>query len=467
MAGSFREQRPTSMTDTIDRIADYASALTFADLAPSVIRESKRRLIDTVGCTLAGLDTPPARIAQTLARRANGSGGAYLLGTRDRVLPELAAFANGVAGRVLDGNDCCTGGGGHPSDSIAAILAAAGSASADGRAVIAAIAVAYEIHQRLFAASRIFAKGFDHVLYTAIASAAASSRLFGLSRDELRHAASLATTANLALGATRRGELSMWKGCAGANAARNGLFAAIAAKHGMTGPQAPIDGTHGLAEITGGFHVDLPAPRDTAGILQTDMKEFATEFHSQGPMVAALELARGIDPAQIERIAIHTYTFAYKETGSGAEKWRPKTRETADHSLPYTVAAVLVDGEFSEAIFAPDRFADTRILALADKITVHDDPSLSSQVPNAFPCRIEMTVDGRTRAFSLQNPRGHHDNPLSDDDVCNKFTALAARALTQVQASRLLEELWDVERWTMMDRLFEQAAAGNTREGNA
>jgi 2-methylcitrate dehydratase len=358
--------------------------------------------------------------------------------------------------RYLDGNDCYPGGGGHPSDAIPAVLAAAETAGAAVPDVLTAITLAYELHYSLFQATRIFAQGLDHALYTAMASAAGAAKVLGLDAEQTAQALAIATTSNIALGATRRGQLSMWKGCAGANGARNGLFAALAAQAGLTGPDAPIEGVHGLQELIGEFRLaPLTPPHGAFRIGRADMKYYVTEYHSQGPIHAALQLRRALSVDAIERIAVHTYTFAHKEIGSGAEKWRPTTRETADHSLPYTVAAVLLDGAFSDAIFSPERFTDPRILALADRITVHDDPELTRQFPQAFPCRVEITTrDGKNHVARLQNPRGHHDDPMSDDEVADKFRALAGQRLPPSRVEAALQRLWHVEQCSTIHELF-------------
>src|SRR5262249_56318396 len=121
-----------------------------------------------------------------------------------------------------------------------------------------------------------------------------------------------------------------------------------------------------------------------------DMKFYGTEYHSQGPLAAALSLRAGLDLDAIAAIRIRTYEFAHKEIGSGPEKWRPATRETADHSLPYIVAASLVDGHFSDAIFAAERFSDPRILALADKIVVVEEPEFTRAVPGRFASHVDI-----------------------------------------------------------------------------
>jgi 2-methylcitrate dehydratase len=208
------------MDESTRRIADYAVALAYAGLPAEVVHECKRRVVDTVGCALGAFDEPPSRIARALAERASVPHGARVLGTGQRALPELAAFANGVMARYLDGNDVFPGGGGHPSDVISAVLAAADLAGADGPAVITGIVLGYEIYGALFRTACMRDHGLDHVFYTAVGSAVGAAKMLGFDRDRIGQAIALAVTPNIALHATRRGELSMWKGAAGGNAAR-------------------------------------------------------------------------------------------------------------------------------------------------------------------------------------------------------------------------------------------------------
>jgi 2-methylcitrate dehydratase len=443
---------------TVRRIADYAAGLSFADLPADAVHACKRRIADTLACGIAGFDAEPCRIARAIALRAEVADGGRVLGTTRRVLPELAAFANAAMARYLDGNDCFPGGGGHPSGVIAPALAAAQVAGADGHAAIAAIVVGYEVHRALHDSLRVMTRGLDHAFYPAVAAAVASAKLLGLDRARMINAIALAVTANLPLAVTRRGQLSMWKGVAEANGARNGLFAALLAQAGMTGPEKPFEGALGLHHLVGPVDVDLLG-RAPLAIVAADMKFFVTEYHSQGPLTAALELADGLDVDAIAAIHVHTYEFAYKEIGSGPEKWRPTTRETADHSLPYIVAATLVDGGFSDAIFAPARFCDPRILALADRITVTEDPAFTRLFPAQFRCRVEISLrDGTRRVAGLGVPHGHHDDPLTDAEVEQKFTALAGRKLAPVRLAKAWSAIQDFEHCARLDDLFDALA---------
>ncbi len=446
------------MTDTtIAQIADFANTLQFSDIPVHVSHDCKRRLIDTFACGLAAHYQPPCGIARGVALRVKMPNGSYILGTAHKTLPELAAFANGVMVRYLDGNDAYPGGGGHPSDMIPAVLAAANINKSPGKDVITAVTLAYEVFYNFRQAACMRDHGMDHVFYTAVGSAIGAAKLMSLSREQLANAISLAVTPNIALHATRRGHLSMWKGCAGGNAARNGTFAAVLAAQGMTGPDQAIEGSHGLRELVGSFEFPpLPGPGRPFKLPQAQMKYFLSESHSHAPITAALELYRRVTADDIKDITIYTYWFAWSEIGSEREKWRPTTRETADHSLPYIVAAVLLDGRFGDEIFSEERLQDEKIHQLADKIMVKEDPELSRQFPEKYPCRIEITTrSGNTLTASVEYPRGHHKNPMTDEEVSDKFRSLAGRVLPKKQIEQALTSLWKIEEASDLELLFE------------
>ncbi|MFQ5950140.1 MAG: MmgE/PrpD family protein, partial [Nitrospiria bacterium] len=333
-----------------ERLARYSRNLSYRRLSPDVIHEVKRRLIDTFACALGGWKSTPARIAREAARSVRLRSGATLLGSAWKTTPDLAAFANGTAVRYLDFNDTyLSKEPAHPSDNIPAALAAAEAAGEGGKKLIEAIVLGYEIQCRLCDAAALRPKGWDHVTYGALSTALVASKLRGLSEVRTRHAVALAGTANCALRQTRVGALSMWKAAAFANAARNGLFAASLAALGMTGPSPIFEGEKGLMQIVSG-PFDLP-PLDPSGpfkILETYIKYYPVEYHAQSAVEAALRL-RGKRPDVkwngIESVTVRTPAVSYEIIGSDPEKWHPKTRETADHSLPYCVAAALNDGE--------------------------------------------------------------------------------------------------------------------------
>jgi 2-methylcitrate dehydratase len=426
-------------------IANFATQLDYTDLPDDVVHDCKRRIIDTIGCALAAFDEEPVRVARAVATRASVGGGSHVIGTAQRTLPELAAFANSVASRFIEGNDTYPGGGGHPSDCLLPVLAVAQSARASAKVAIAAIVLAYEVHRYLFRAFPMRKHALDYVLYNAVSSAAGAAKVLALSTEQTAHAIALAAVPNLGTDISRRGHLTMWKGCAAANAARNGVFAAIMASEGMAGPPTPFE--DGLTAVIGAEEIcPFPVDPNRFSLIRADYKFFLSEFHAQGPAFLALELRPQIALDEIEKIEVFTYHFAWFEIGSGAEKWKPTTRETADHSMPYVVAAVLIDGVYTDATFTPERFSDARTLELMKKITIAEDADFNKRYPNSLPCRMTITLkNGEQKTAELSNPIGHHDRPMSDAQVIEKFRGLAGRKLPPERLAKVLDRVWKIE----------------------
>ena len=241
-----------------DRLAEYTKSLRYDDLPPAVVHEVKRRLLDSLGCAFGAWNAPPCRIARKLAQSVKLAHGATLWGTSHKTVPDLATFANGALVRYLDFNDTYLAKEpAHPSDNIAAVLAVGEAARASGQLVIQAIALAYEVQCRLCDAASLRLRGWDHVTYGPFSSALAAAKVMKLSKAKTLQAINLAGVANIALRQTRVGDLSMWKACAFSNAARNGVFAAMLARQGMTGPAPIFEGEKGFMNLVSG-PFDLP-----------------------------------------------------------------------------------------------------------------------------------------------------------------------------------------------------------------
>ncbi len=377
--------------------------------------------------------------------------GATLLGTRHRAPPDWAAFANGCLVRYLDYNDTyLSKEPAHPSDNIPAALAIAEAEQADGRELTLAIALAYEVQCRLCDAASLRARGWDHVTYGAFSSALAAARLMRLETARTRHAVNIAGVASAALRQSRVGELSHWKGCAFANAARHGIFAALLAREGMTGPAPIFEGDMGFEKLLTGVplrvRVENWGNRSNGDfmILRTSIKFWPAEYHAQSAIEAALKLRPQIgEPAQIESVRIESHGAAVDIIGSEPEKWRPTHRETADHSLPYLVAVTLADGELTERQFTAERLADPVLSALVQRVKVERHEELSARYPEATGNIVTVRLrGGRALSERVDYPRGHARNPLTDAEVETKFHALADPRLGRKRADAVLEWLW-------------------------
>lgn len=434
-------------------LAAYAGKLRYEDLPAAAVHEVKRRFIDSIATAVGAMDAEAYAVARRCALRVQGEPGAGLFGG-GRSSPEWATFLNGLLIRYLDYNDTYLSlEPAHPSDNLAAVLAVGDATGSDGKAMITAAVLAYEFQCRMCDAASLRKYGVDHVTYGAISSCAAACKLLALDAEKTTHALGIAGVCNVALRQTRSGELSMWKGCAFANAARNGVFAALLAAEGMTGPAPIFEGDLGFFKLVTREAFQL-APLGGDGrpfmINETYIKFWPAEYHSQSAIDAALQLRPEIgDVGAIEAIDIHTFDAAVDIIGKDPEKWRPRTRETADHSLPYCTAVALADGDVTLAQFEPARIADEALLALVAKVKVHRDAGLSLRYPAGIPNRLTVKLrDGRQLVREVEFPRGHARNPMTDAEVEHKFRTLVEPRFGKARADQILQTCWDLDRLT-------------------
>ena len=443
-------------TTLAQRMAAYASRLKFEQIPKASIHEAKRRLIDSFATAVGAMSSEAFAIARQCALRIQSTPGATLLGGGTSSI-EWATFVNGLLIRYLDFNDTyLSKEPAHPSDNFAPVLAVGESVGASGRDILTAAVLAYEIQCRLCDASSLRKQGVDHVTYGALSSAVAASKLLGLDVTKTTHAIGLAGVCNVALRQTRSGELSMWKGCAFANAARNGVFAATLASAGMTGPAPIFEGDLGFMKLVTrepfavapmGAEFDDDAP---FMITDTYIKFWPAEYHSQSAIDAALQLRQRIgDPARIAAVDIFTFEASYNIIGKYAEAWAPKTRETADHSLPYCTAVALLDGDVTLRQFDAVRFTAPDVLELLTHVKVHLDNSLTPRYPRGIPNRLVVTLtDGRQETLEVEFPRGHAGNPMTDAEVEAKFRAMVEPRFGRPTADAVLEKCWKFEEVT-------------------
>jgi 2-methylcitrate dehydratase len=453
------------------RLAQYCQALRYGDLPDAVVHEVKRRVLDSLGCALGAWNAPPCSIARRMAQTVKMPQGATLWGTAHTTLPDLASFANGGMVRYLDFNDTyLSKEPAHPSDNIPAIVAVGEAIHASGKQVVEAIALAYEIQCRFCDAAALRPRGWDHVTYGSFSSALGAAKLMKLSSVKTVHAINLAGIANVALRQTRVGDLSMWKACAFSNAARNGVFAAMLARLGMTGPSPIFEGEKGFMKLVSG-PFDLAALGGETGqpseigqfkILDTYIKHYPVEYHAQTAVETAVALrnelidaegARAID--RVTDVEIGSYDVAIEIIGRDPEKWQPTTRETADHSFPYCVAAALLDGRMTLQSFGAKRLHDPAMRDLMKKIRVVQQPEFVGCYPKTMPTRITVRTDvGKTYMKQVDVPVGHPSNPMSDRDLEAKFRRLAAGRLNRPRIDRLIEFVWKLDRAKDISKLM-------------
>lgn len=412
-------------------------------------------MLDALGCAVGALAGDPIVRLRAAVDLLGGNPLATLIGG-GRTAPDRAALYNGALVRYLDFNDAylATGETCHPSDNLGAVLAAAEYAGRDGADLLTALAVAYQIQCRLSALAPVRARGFDHTTQGAYAAAAGVARALGLDAVRAAHAIAISGTANNALRVTRTGRLSHWKGLAYPSTGAAATTAAFLAREGITGPLEVFEGNKGFIEaIAGPFAVDW-AREDLEAVRRCSLKRYNAEFHSQLALEGILELRDAHDlPAdwieRIEHIEVTIFDAAYHIIGGGEEGNKPeaiRTKEQADHSLPYLLAVALLDGEVGPAQYAPERSARADVQALLRRVTVRPDAALSQRFPGAMPCRIAVHLrDGRTLSVEKEDYEGFFTRPMPWERVAAKFHQLAALYADATLRGEIVEAVANLE----------------------
>lgn len=432
--------------DNITRdIARFAAALRIEDIPKRTQGIATQIIVDTVACALGGSRCEAASMGRALAPPpAPGVPGGRVMITGELTTAESAAFINGCMIRFLDYNDSYPTG--HPSDCTGALLALAAETDASGARLLTATVVAYEVYNRLTESARMRYLGWDQGAAIAVGVAAGLGNLLGLPEEQVAHAVSLAAVSCVPMRATRAGRLSLWKGAAGPHAAREATCLTQLAQLGMTGPEAPFEGRHGLWDlVTGPFEMRPFPPRGDFLTEKVRLKYWPLEYNIQIVVWAALELREKVRRAEIRSIDIGTYWSAWHETGSEPEKWAPQTRETADHSMPYIFARSYLDGGIDTGAFEREKFTDPGVLDFMRLISVHEDPDMEAIYPDVVACRVTVaTASGEQLPILAENPRGHDLNRMTAEETSEKFLRLAAPVLPAPQAELALERWWDL-----------------------
>jgi 2-methylcitrate dehydratase len=437
------------------QLVDFAADFDYDTMPTGVHDAAVNHVVDSIAVAIAGYASAPAQVAVRLAHQSTSDHPATVIGAGVRTTPELAAFANAVMVRAWDWNDgMFAQGGGHPSDMLSGLLAVAEPRGCSGRELLAALVLSYEALGALGNSAPVRQRGWDQGTFMGAATALGIGTLLGLDRERLANAVSLAVVPNVPLNVTRVGALSMWKGAATAAAVRNAVFAAQLAEQGMTAPAEPFEGGSGLWQlVTGPFELALPAyPGGRTVVEISHLKQFPAEAHSQALLREIPRIRQWAPVDRIESVEIEIYWIAYDEIGSHPAKWDPHTRETADHSLPYLLAAALVDGDITLRSFTRDRIEDPALRPVMNKIAVRENPEYTAgyrpagmEIAGSPKARIVVRRDdGAVLDEEVTFPRGHSRNPMTQADITAKFRAASAGVLADDVAEAILRSWWDV-----------------------
>jgi 2-methylcitrate dehydratase len=409
------------MDETTARIVKWVHDYDVSKASPATIRAFNRTMLDSMSSVVAGFEEEPSRIAARVARLSlPGEMKCTVLGYGISTTPELATFANGCLVREVDFNDMSDEGG-HVSTLIPVAMAIGEALHCTGTQVMESIIAGYEV--------AAIPAGGEPVIAAMVAG-----KLMKLDEDRLANALTIALTPHVALN-KGVGVLSMWKGTRSAESAKCGVWAAMLAKEGMTGPPQPFEGRGGFWSYQSaggqgngmGREFTIPAKSSGMAIERNWFKRRPAEASSQGLLVIMPQIREWVKPDEVASIHWDTSYSNWEEICDNP-KWDPTNRETADHSLPYIVARALMDGDvYLDSYLDRSKVDDPAVRALMAKITmggvngwVGNGPGRLTVVKKSGETKYFDTYNG-VRVLSLEDHA-----PFTDDEMMNKWTRVCA-----------------------------------------
>ncbi|MFC1619919.1 MmgE/PrpD family protein [Candidatus Neomarinimicrobiota bacterium] len=439
------------MADSISRqIARFALELQYEDLPNDVVREVKRYLYDSIGCAFGGFYTKDVQIMRKLYRQMEGTHEATLLVNGEQMPALNATLVNSLAVRALDFNDIYwKEDPSHPSDLIPAALNVGELVGVSMKQVIVAIVLAYEFEQRMceFAVPGLRERKWHHATITQFVSPIVAGRLLGLSEDQLVHAIGISGSHSHTIGCPTAGKLTMMKNTVDPMAVQAGVFAALMAKEGYTGTEEVFEGKEGLMDVYGpDWNLDklVGGLGDAFKIMDCSMKAFPTEALTHTHITATLKavIDNDIQPEQIEEVRVTTIARAC-DILFDPHKYEPESRETADHSLPYCVARAILDRKITTETFNDDKIHDPRLKEVIHKIKGEASQEFEQLFPAKQPSRVTIrTTNGQEHSVYLEYPKGDPREPMTEQDLDDKFAALTVQHLSDQGRAQIKETIF-------------------------
>ncbi len=433
------------MKHITEEIAEWAASTRYEDLPAEVVSCAKRFLFDSVGCALGGAQQFDVHLMRRVLDETAGVGPSRVLVTGELWDPISASLLNALMIRVMDYNDIYwKQDPSHPSDLIPAVMAAAERAGVSGRDLLLGIVIAYEIEQRLCEASfpGIREIGWHHATLTAAAAPVAAGRMLGLNAAQIQHAIGISASRHCTTGSVTAGNLTMMKNTVDPLATQSGVLAALLAEQGFTGPEHVLDGKEGFSHVFDSewkFDILTEGLGQSWRIMQCGMKFFPTEALTHAPISAVLDLVNSHDLAadNVETITIYSLARA-ADILADPSKYDPRSKETADHSLPYVIAAAVAERQVTPLQFTDAKIMDPVIRAQLNKVKVIADPEIEAVFPELQRVRVVIkTTDGRSFEKQLDYPKGDPRNPLTDEELTGKFAALAVGIASAEDVDRM------------------------------
>ena len=429
--------------------AGHVAELGRIKISDEVRHATRRCLIDWFATTVPGGLRPPATILCKALADELDRGNARLVPSGHRALARAASLINGAASHTVEFDDIYRDGIYHPgSPVISAALALAQDRKVNGDRLLRAIIAGYEVSTRIAAAMVPVHYEYWHTTGTvgSFGSAAAAALILELDQEETEHALANAATMAAGLQQAFRSD-AMGKPLHAGRAAETGVLVALAAARGVTGAAGMLDGPRGFGNAMS-RDVDWGAAIADLGrifnITRTTQKNHGCCGHSFAALdaIIALRDAHGLVPEDVSWIRIGTYAKALEVTGNA----KPASGYEAKFSLPYCASVALIDGRVRLNAFDDFHLEDPEIRELIKRIELYVDPQCDEGFPRRRAAVVEMhTRDGRVLRYRAPTRKGDPDNPLSDDELVEKYRELVAPEIGEAAAKLLLDVLWRVD----------------------
>ena len=441
-------------------LATFTSSLTFQDLPPDVIHQTKRVVLDTLGCAIGGYDSEARQAIEEYIKESGHPGEATVFGRGLKTSSLNAAFVNGAMVRYLDYNDTAfilqgetyrTGY--HPSEVIPPILALAERQRLSGRDAITAIALGYDLSLSFLEAVTgpgMEKRGWNGDTRGAYIMPLVAGKLLGLDETQMENAVGIAGSCHAVLGIldTPAEEYTMTKNIRFPTMSYVGIMAAMLAQKGFTGPTTIIEGHDGFVETIMGGDYDLSKivpPKGKFAIRETCIKSIIADFSSHGHLTATLNLVKehDIKPEDIAEVKITTSKRCAEHTGDPVKKY-PKNKETADHSSYYLTAIAITDRQIGPDQFTPEKFQDLEVRELIDKVILKGDPELDRVRPAGI--TEIVTKQGARYQCRVDYPRGHARNPMTDEEIIEKLKSMASKYMSDKQMNQIVDTVFALDK---------------------
>jgi len=446
-----------------EQLAHEAKEVTFRELPPEVVHEVKRQVLDTLGISFGGYLSEPSQILQSMIKEMNGPAESTVFGSGLKTSCLYATLANGAMARYLDYMNRCfltkeaLINMGHHGECIPSILAVAERQHSTGQEAITAVALAYELLNKVSDSlggnyKILGVRGWTpETLRSPCIMALIAGRLLGLTEEQMANALAVAGSFNLELGIlfSPNEQVTMARNLRFPFGAYHGILGALLAKKGFKGPLNIFEGHHGLAEVVAGKEMDLEKlrqPRKGWTIQNTWVKSLAADGNMQGHLEATLTLVKehDIKPEDVAEVRIKATSHTHRRQGNPASRRHPETKYAADHSCYYTTAVAILDREVGPDQYSDEKLRDPRVRELADKVTVEADPELDRFESSGI---VEITTRrGEKFRCEVLRPKGHPMNPMTDADIEGKFRSMARKFMHDQQMSQIINAVYNLEK---------------------